>query len=88
MTAGRSMPFAGDRPPDYRRGIEAGGEVTTTTEGSKQAVLEQLTAEHRRLDDALKDLERRRVLSPAEQVEMTRLKKQKLWTKDRIARLA
>jgi uncharacterized protein YdcH (DUF465 family) len=62
--------------------------VTTTTEGSKQAVLEQLTAEHRRLDEALKDLERRRVLSPAEQVEMTRLKKQKLWTKDRIARLA
>jgi uncharacterized protein YdcH (DUF465 family) len=62
--------------------------VTTTTEGSKQAVLDQLTAEHRRLDEALKDLERRRVLSPAEQVEMTRLKKQKLWTKDRIARLA
>ncbi len=62
--------------------------MTTTTEGSKQAVLEQLTAEHRRLDEALKDLERRRVLSPAEQVEMTRLKKQKLWTKDRIARLA
>lgn len=62
--------------------------MTTTTEGSKQAVLDQLTAEHRRLDEALKDLERRRVLSPAEQVEMTRLKKQKLWTKDRIARLA
>ena len=62
--------------------------MTTTTEGSKQAVLEQLTAEHRRLDEQLRDLARRRVLSPAEQVEMTRLKKQKLWTKDRIARLA
>jgi uncharacterized protein YdcH (DUF465 family) len=62
--------------------------VTTTTEGSKQAVLEQLTAEHRRLDEQLKMLERRRALSPAEQVEITRLKKQKLLTKDRIARLA
>lgn len=66
----------------------AGGSVTTTTEGSKQAVLEQLTAEHRRLDEELRMLERRRALSPAEQVEITRLKKQKLLTKDRIARLS
>lgn len=62
--------------------------MTTTTEGSKQATLDQLTAEHRRLDEQLKSLERRRVLSPAEQVEIARLKKQKLLTKDRIARLA
>jgi uncharacterized protein YdcH (DUF465 family) len=62
--------------------------VTTTTEGSKQTVLEQLTAEHRRLDEQLRVLERRRVPSPAEQVEITRLKKQKLLTKDRIARLS
>jgi uncharacterized protein YdcH (DUF465 family) len=62
--------------------------VTTTIDGSKQAALEQLTAEHRRLDEQLKVLERRRVLSPAEQVEISRLKKQKLLTKDRIARLA
>ena len=62
--------------------------MTTTIEDSKQTVLEQLTAEHRRLDEQLKMLERRRALSPAEQVEITRLKKQKLWTKDRIARLA
>jgi uncharacterized protein YdcH (DUF465 family) len=60
--------------------------VTTTTEGSKQAVLDQLIAEHRQLDEQLKSLERRRVLSPAEQAEIARLKKQKLWTKDRIAR--
>ncbi|TMQ19146.1 MAG: DUF465 domain-containing protein [Deltaproteobacteria bacterium] len=33
-------------------------------------------------------LERRRALTPAEQVEMVRLKKQKLLTKDRIARLS
>jgi len=62
--------------------------VTTITEGSKQAVLEQLTAEHRRLDEQLKMLERRRALTPSEQVEIVRLKKQKLLTKDRIARLS
>jgi len=62
--------------------------VTTTTEGSKQIALEQLTAEHRRLDEQLRVLERRRAPSPAEQVEITRLKKQKLLTKDRIARLS
>jgi uncharacterized protein YdcH (DUF465 family) len=62
--------------------------VTTTIEGSKQAVLEQLTAEHRRLDEQLKMLERRRALTPSEQVEIVRLKKQKLLTKDRIARLS
>jgi uncharacterized protein YdcH (DUF465 family) len=58
------------------------------TEGSKQAVLEQLTAEHRRLDEQLKMLERRRALTPSEQIEIVRLKKQKLLTKDRIARLS
>ena len=62
--------------------------MTTATEGSKQAVLEQLTAEHRRLDEQLKMLERRRALTPSEQIEIVRLKKQKLLTKDRIARLS
>lgn len=62
--------------------------MTTTTAGSKQEVLEQLTAEHRRLDEQLKMLERRRALTPSEQVEIVRLKKQKLLTKDRIARLS
>ena len=62
--------------------------MTTTTVGSKQEVLEQLTAEHRRLDEQLKMLERRRALTPSEQVEIVRLKKQKLLTKDRIARLS
>ena len=55
---------------------------------SKQALLDELTAEHRRLDEALQALERRRSLTPAEQAEMTRLKKQKLLTKDRIARIS
>ena len=62
--------------------------MTNIPEGTKQSVLEQLTAEHRRLDDQLKMLERRRALSPSEQIEITRLKKQKLLTKDRIARLS
>jgi uncharacterized protein YdcH (DUF465 family) len=65
--------------------------VTTTTEGSaesKQALVAELTAEHRRLDEQLQILERRRTPTPAEQIEMSRLKKQKLLTKDRIARLS
>jgi uncharacterized protein YdcH (DUF465 family) len=53
----------------------------------KENLVAELTAEHRRLDELLKDLERRRALTPAEQVEMSRLKKQKLLTKDRLARL-
>jgi uncharacterized protein YdcH (DUF465 family) len=84
--------IAVDGSVDYRRTKDAvlrpGGSVTPTTEGSKQAVLEQLTQEHRRLDEQLKILERRRALTPAEQVEIVRLKKQKLLTKDRIARLS
>lgn len=55
---------------------------------SNQALLDELTAEHRRLDEQLQILERRRALTPAEQAEMSRLKKQKLLTKDRIARLS
>jgi len=47
-----------------------------------------LTAEHRRLDEAVQVLERRRALTPSEQAEISRLKKQKLLTKDRIARLS
>ena len=53
----------------------------------KQALLAELTAEHRRLDEQVQVLEQRRSLTPAEQVEITHLKKRKLWTKDRIARL-
>jgi uncharacterized protein YdcH (DUF465 family) len=60
----------------------------STTEASKESLLAELTAEHRRLDALLKDLEKRRALSPQEQAEISRLKKQKLLTKDRIARLS
>ena len=62
--------------------------MSTTTEGSRQDLLDVLTAEHRRLDEQLQHLERRRALTPAEQAEVSRLKKQKLLTKDRIARLS
>lgn len=55
---------------------------------TNQALLDELNAEHRRLDEALQALERRRALTPAEQAEISRLKKQKLLTKDRIARLS
>jgi uncharacterized protein YdcH (DUF465 family) len=60
----------------------------SATEVSKEALLAELTAEHRRLDEALHQLERRRALTPTEQAEIARLKKQKLRTKDRIARLS
>jgi uncharacterized protein YdcH (DUF465 family) len=62
--------------------------VSPTTEVDKQTLLAELTAEHRRLDEQLRQLEKRRALTPTEQVEMSRLKKQKLLTKDRIARLS
>jgi len=62
--------------------------LSTLTEASKESLLAELTAEHRRLDDQVQQLERRRSLTPTEQAEVSRLKKQKLLTKDRIARLS
>jgi uncharacterized protein YdcH (DUF465 family) len=62
--------------------------VPTPIAADKQALLAELTAEHRRLDEQLQQLERRRALSPAERDEIARLKKRKLLTKDRIARLS
>jgi hypothetical protein len=50
-------------------------------------MLEELTAEHRRLDEQVQQLEKRHALSPADRDQIARLKKQKLLTKDRIARL-
>jgi uncharacterized protein YdcH (DUF465 family) len=58
-----------------------------STEPSKQELIAELTAEHRRLDELLQHLEKRRALTPNERAEISRLKKQKLLTKDRIARL-
>jgi hypothetical protein len=53
----------------------------------KQTLIEDLTTEHRRLDERIRELERRVALTPAEQIEYSRLKKRKLLTKDRLARL-
>ena len=60
--------------------------MTSTTE--KDNLLAQLTAEHRRLDQQLQELEKRRALTPSERDQIAKLKKQKLLTKDRIARLS
>ena len=59
-------------------------ERTTTNE----RLLAELVTEHRRIDDRVKHLERQRSLTSAEQAELMTLKKQKLLTKDRIARLS
>lgn len=61
--------------------------MDATTDVDKQALLAQLTDEHKRLDEELKQLERRHTLTPVEQAQVTQLKKQKLLTKDKIARL-
>lgn len=53
----------------------------------KQEMLAELTAEHRRLDEQVQQLQKRRALTPTERDEIARLKKQKLLTKERIARL-
>lgn len=50
-------------------------------------VLRSLLDEHRRLDERLRDLGGQRSLTAAEQLELRRIKKLKLWTKDRIERL-
>ena len=62
--------------------------MSTPTVVTKESLLAELTAEHRRLDQEVQVLERRRSLTPAEQADLSRLKKQKLLTKDRIARLS
>lgn len=56
----------------------------------KQAIdapLTDLEARHRDLDMAVSRLDRRAYLTPNEQRTVADLKKEKLWTKDRIAKL-
>jgi hypothetical protein len=55
---------------------------------SKEELIEHLTREHRRMDERLQQLARQISMTADEQVEYARLKKQKLATKDRLARLA
>jgi hypothetical protein len=77
--------------PRYRRftGPQTTPEVrvTRTAAVSTEDQLTELTAQHRELEARLKDLDKHLALTPSEQVEYARLKKEKLRTKDRIFRL-
>ena len=50
-------------------------------------LLSSLLAEHRRLDQRLQAMDAQLMLTAAERLEYAQLKKRKLLTKDRIARL-
>jgi hypothetical protein len=52
-----------------------------------QSILGQLAAEHRAIEERLRQLDRHISLTSAEQVEYAQLKKMKLATKDRIRAL-
>jgi uncharacterized protein YdcH (DUF465 family) len=84
---------AGGRSRRYRRSQAAAAaevDVSTQAEGTRNddRLLAELVTEHRRIDERIKHLERQRSLTSAEQTEVAMLKKQKLLTKDRIARLS
>lgn len=49
--------------------------------------MKELTARHRDLERQIATLDRHLALSSAEQIERTRLKKEKLWVKDRLQAL-
>lgn len=59
-----------------------------TSNPNRESELAQLHAEHRALEQRLAELESHISLTAEEQIERARLKKLKLWTKDRIQRLA
>ena len=64
-------------------------DVSTQAVGTSdnERLLAELVTEHRRIDERIKHLAEQRSLTSSEQVEIQRLKKQKLLTKDRISRL-
>ncbi|MBP6630884.1 MAG: YdcH family protein [Kofleriaceae bacterium] len=51
-------------------------------------LLAELTAEHRQIDDRIKQLERHLAMTSDERAELAELKKHKLRTKERIALLS
>lgn len=61
--------------------------MKATAADARDEMVAALTEEHRRLDERLRTLETQRFLTSAEQVEVARLKKEKLRAKDRIALL-
>ena len=60
---------------------------TDVDAGAAGDVTARLKQRHDELERRLAELERHLSLSPAEQVERIRLKKEKLWTKDELRRL-
>ena len=66
----------------------------TTTESLPAApdarirLLTELTEEHRRIDDRIKQIERGLTMTSTERAELSELKKTKLRTKERIALLS
>lgn len=59
--------------------------MTVKQDDSNQGdLLERLVAEHRALEERLRELDRHVSLTSAEQVEYSQIKKQKLRTKDRM----
>lgn len=54
------------------------------SDSKREETLDELTAEHRALDERLRELDRHVSLTSAEQEEYSKLKKMKLRAKDRI----
>ena len=55
--------------------------------GGLEHQLSSIEAQHRRLDDRLRELGRRAFLTPKEQLEVAEIKKHKLRAKDELAAL-
>lgn len=64
------------------------GEGRTPPPPVEEPTLDDLVRQHRSLDAQLEEMSRRLTLSPMEQLEAARMKKRKLWLKDRIAALS
>lgn len=60
--------------------------VSSSTRGAQDEV-ERLRQQHRQLEERLAALDRHLALTPDEQIERSRLKKEKLLVKDRMLRL-
>jgi uncharacterized protein YdcH (DUF465 family) len=67
----------------FREGIDAG---TGTQDPSME--MARLKARHTEIEKRLTELERHLSLTSDEQIERARLKKEKLWSKDRMTILA
>jgi uncharacterized protein YdcH (DUF465 family) len=67
----------------FREGIDAGTGIQ-----DPMAEMTRLKARHGEIERRLTELERHLSLTADEQIERARLKKEKLWSKDRMAILA